>query len=98
MGPVRIWQALVEGGKASLFVAALTGAVGILIGVLALTGIGIRFSYILLEVAGKNLPADASFACCAQRSFWAWPCRSRPLISWLPSSRCRPSRILACRS
>jgi TRAP transporter 4TM/12TM fusion protein len=56
MGPSRIWQALVEGGKASLFVAALTGAVGILIGVLALTGIGIRFSYILLEVAGKNLP------------------------------------------
>jgi TRAP transporter 4TM/12TM fusion protein len=56
MGPLRIWRALVEGGKASLFVAALTGAVGILIGVLALTGIGIRFSYILLEVAGKSLP------------------------------------------
>jgi TRAP transporter 4TM/12TM fusion protein len=56
MGPLRIWHALVEGGKASLFVAALTGAVGILIGVLALTGIGIRFSYILLEVAGKSLP------------------------------------------
>ena len=45
-----------EGGKASLYVAALTGAVGILIGVLALTGIGIRFSYILVDVAGKNLP------------------------------------------
>ena len=56
MGPIQIWRALVEGGRASLFVAALTGAVGILIGVLALTGIGIRFSYILLEVAGKNLP------------------------------------------
>jgi TRAP transporter 4TM/12TM fusion protein len=56
MGPLQIWRALVEGGKASLFVAALTGAVGILIGVLALTGIGIRFSYILLEVAGKSLP------------------------------------------
>jgi TRAP transporter 4TM/12TM fusion protein len=56
MGPRQIWKALVEGGKASLFVAALTGAVGILIGVLALTGIGIRFSYILLEVAGKSLP------------------------------------------
>jgi TRAP transporter 4TM/12TM fusion protein len=56
MGPRRIWEALVEGGKASLFVAALTGAVGVLIGVLALTGIGIRFSYILLELAGKNLP------------------------------------------
>jgi TRAP transporter 4TM/12TM fusion protein len=56
MGPLQIWQALVEGGKASLFVAALTGAVGILIGVLALTGIGIRFSYILVELAGKNIP------------------------------------------
>jgi TRAP transporter 4TM/12TM fusion protein len=56
LGPTRIWGALVEGGKASLFVAALTGAVGILIGVLALTGIGIRFSYILVDVAGKNLP------------------------------------------
>jgi TRAP transporter 4TM/12TM fusion protein len=56
LGPARIWTALVEGGKASLYVAALTGAVGVLIGVLALTGIGIRFSYILVEVAGKNLP------------------------------------------
>ncbi len=36
--------------------AALTGAVGILIGVLALTGIGIRFSYVLVELAGGNLP------------------------------------------
>ena len=56
LGPARIWEALVEGGKASLYVAALTGAVGVLIGVLALTGIGIRFSYILVDVAGKNLP------------------------------------------
>ena len=56
LGPARIWEALVEGGKASLYVAALTGAVGILIGVLALTGIGIRFSYVLVELAGGNLP------------------------------------------
>jgi TRAP transporter 4TM/12TM fusion protein len=56
LGPARIWEALVEGGKASLFVAALTGAVGILIGVLALTGIGIRFSYVLVELAGGSLP------------------------------------------
>jgi TRAP transporter 4TM/12TM fusion protein len=56
MGPQRIWRTLVEGGKASLYVAALTGAVGVLIGVLALTGIGIKFSYILVELAGKSLP------------------------------------------
>jgi TRAP transporter 4TM/12TM fusion protein len=65
MGPRRIWEAMVEGGKASLFVAALTGAVGILIGVLALTGIGIRFSYILLEVAGKSLPLTLLLLACA---------------------------------
>jgi TRAP transporter 4TM/12TM fusion protein len=65
MGPVQIWQALVEGGKASLFVAALTGAVGVLIGVLALTGIGIRFSYILLEVAGKSLPLTLLLLACS---------------------------------
>jgi TRAP transporter 4TM/12TM fusion protein len=51
----EIWQALVSGGKDCLFVAALTGAVGVLIGVLALTGIAIRFSYILVELAGQNL-------------------------------------------
>jgi TRAP transporter 4TM/12TM fusion protein len=56
MGPNRVWQALVDGGKASLYVAALTGAVGVLIGVLALTGIGIKFSYILIELGGKSLP------------------------------------------
>jgi TRAP transporter 4TM/12TM fusion protein len=56
MGPRAIWRALVAAGKASLYVAALTGAVGVLIGVLALTGIGIKFSYILVELAGKSLP------------------------------------------
>jgi len=65
MGPLQIWQALVEGGKASLFVAALTGAVGVLIGVLALTGIGIRFSYILLEVAGTSLPLTLVLLACS---------------------------------
>jgi TRAP transporter 4TM/12TM fusion protein len=55
MGLREIWGALVNGGKDCLFVAALTGAVGVLIGVLALTGIAIRFSHILVELAGQNL-------------------------------------------
>lgn len=56
MGPVQIWQALVDGGKACTFVAAATGAVGIIVGILALTGIGIRFSSVVLTIAGQNLP------------------------------------------
>ncbi len=55
MGWCEIWDALVAGGKDCLFVAALTGAVGILIGVLALTGIAVKFSYILVDLAGQNL-------------------------------------------
>ncbi len=55
MGPLQVWQALVDGGKACTFVGAATGTVGIIIGVLALTGIGIKFSTIMLTLAGKNL-------------------------------------------
>lgn len=55
MGPLEVWQALVDGGKACTFVGAATGAVGIIIGVLALTGIGIKFSTIMLTLAGTNL-------------------------------------------
>ena len=55
MGPAEIWQALVNAGKNCLFVAALTGCVGVLIGVLSLTGIIIRFPYLLVELAGQNI-------------------------------------------
>ena len=55
MGWLEIWQALVGAGRNSLFVAALTGAVGILMGVLALTGIVSRVPYILTAFVNQNL-------------------------------------------
>jgi TRAP transporter 4TM/12TM fusion protein len=55
MGLPQIWGALVDAGKNSLFVAALTGTVGILIGVLSLTGIVIRFPYLLVDLAGQSI-------------------------------------------
>ncbi|OGQ79685.1 MAG: hypothetical protein A3F90_18685 [Deltaproteobacteria bacterium RIFCSPLOWO2_12_FULL_60_19] len=55
MGVKEIWEALVGTGKNCLFVAALVGAVGVLIGVLSLTGIVIRFPYVLVDLAGENL-------------------------------------------
>jgi TRAP transporter 4TM/12TM fusion protein len=55
MGLPQIWQALVTTGRNSLFVAALAGAVGILIGVLSLTGIVIRFPYLLVDLAGQSV-------------------------------------------
>src|SRR5262245_20342481 len=65
MGPTRIWEALVEAGKQCLFVAALTGAVGILIGVLSLTGIIVRFPYILVDLAGQNMLLTIALIACA---------------------------------
>ncbi|HXK28156.1 MAG TPA: TRAP transporter fused permease subunit [Candidatus Binatia bacterium] len=65
MGLPQIWQALVDTGKNSLFVAALTGAVGILIGVLSLTGIIIRFPYLLVDLAGQSILLTIALIACA---------------------------------
>ena len=65
MGPNEIWQALVNTGKNCLFVAALTGAVGVLIGVLSLTGIIIRFPYMLVELAGQSILITIFLITCA---------------------------------
>jgi TRAP transporter 4TM/12TM fusion protein len=65
MGPAQIWLALVEAGKQCLFVAALVGAVGVLIGVLSLTGIVIRFPYLLVDLAGNSILLTIGLIACA---------------------------------
>ena len=65
MGPREIWEGLVEAGKNCLFVAALTGCVGVLIGVLSLTGIVIRFPYMLVELAGQSVLITIALIACA---------------------------------
>jgi TRAP transporter 4TM/12TM fusion protein len=65
MGPVQVWLALVEAGKQCLFVAALVGAVGVLIGVLSLTGIVIRFPYLLVDLAGNSILLTIGLIACA---------------------------------
>jgi TRAP transporter 4TM/12TM fusion protein len=52
-----VWQALVDGGRSAAFVGAVTGAVGIIIGIVALTGIGIRFSTLVIVLSGQSLIA-----------------------------------------
>lgn len=48
-------QALEGGGKAMMSVATACACSGILIGVISLTGIGLKFSNTLLEISGGNL-------------------------------------------
>lgn len=55
MGPLAIWEALVQGSRSSLIVGTTAGAIGIVIGVFSLTGLGLKFSNIVISLAGDSL-------------------------------------------
>lgn len=53
--PPRLWKTLVDGGTDVLSVAATCATAGIIVGVVTLTGLGLKFSIIILSLAGSNL-------------------------------------------
>jgi TRAP transporter 4TM/12TM fusion protein len=55
MGPKEIVQALFLSAKNSLIIGATAGVVGIIVGVTTQTGLGIKFSSIVLSFSGGNL-------------------------------------------
>jgi len=56
MGPRELLDALVSGARNSLTVGATAGVIGIIIGVVTMTGLGIKFSAIVLSLSGGILP------------------------------------------
>ncbi|TJZ91748.1 TRAP transporter permease [Paracoccus gahaiensis] len=64
MGPKRIFQALEMGAKMSIQLVAVCAAAGIIVGVIALTGVGARFSSLLLTIADQNQYLAMFFAMC----------------------------------
>ncbi|PWG64348.1 TRAP transporter permease [Spiribacter halobius] len=54
MGPLAIGRALRLGGEMSIQIIAVCAAAGIIVGVISLTGVGARFSSLLLELAGVS--------------------------------------------
>lgn len=56
MGPYEIWDALLIGARATLVIGATVGVIGIIIGSIALTGIGLRFSDMIFSLSGGFLP------------------------------------------
>jgi len=56
MGPRELLDALILGARNSLTVGATAGVIGIIIGVVAMTGLGIKFSSIVLSLSGGILP------------------------------------------
>jgi TRAP transporter 4TM/12TM fusion protein len=54
LGPRRLAGALANGARGTLAVAATTATAGIIVGVVTLTGLGLRISGIVVSVAGGN--------------------------------------------
>ena len=64
MGPKQILYAFEIAARMSLQLVAVCAAAGIIVGVIALTGIGTRFSSMLLGLAGQNQLVALFFAMC----------------------------------
>lgn len=54
MGPARLFLALDQGARMVLQLVAVCATAGIIVGVIALTGIGARFSTVLLSLADQS--------------------------------------------
>ncbi len=55
MGVPEIWEAILTGSRNTLIIGATVGVIGIIVGSIALTGIGLKFSDIIISLAGGNL-------------------------------------------
>jgi len=64
MGPKQVFQALDIGAKMSVQMVAVCAAAGIIVGVIALTGVGARFSALLLSIADQSQLLAMFFAMC----------------------------------
>ncbi|BBD07196.1 TRAP transporter permease [Desulfovibrio ferrophilus] len=51
MGPKEIWEATTAGARATLVIGATVGVIGIIVGTIGLTGIGLKFSNIIIQLA-----------------------------------------------
>ena len=64
MGPRAILHALALASRMSIQIIAVCACAGIIVGVIALTGVGARFSSLLLQIAGQNELLALFFAMC----------------------------------
>lgn len=57
MGIKEIWEAILTGANNTLIIGATLGVIGIIVGTIALTGVGLKFSDIIISLAQGNLLA-----------------------------------------
>jgi TRAP transporter 4TM/12TM fusion protein len=65
MTPRRVWEALAAGATGVLPVAATTAAAGIIVAVVTLTGLGLKVSSIIVDLAGGRLLLAALYSAVA---------------------------------
>ncbi|MCW2904504.1 MAG: C4-dicarboxylate transporter permease [Streptosporangiaceae bacterium] len=63
--PARLWHALMQGSLGVLPVTAVCAVAGIIVGVVTLTGLGLKMSDIVVTLAAGNLGLTALFAALA---------------------------------
>jgi TRAP transporter 4TM/12TM fusion protein len=56
MGWRQIRDAMIEGARNTLIIGATVGVIGIIVGTISLSGIGLRFSEIIISLSGGHLP------------------------------------------
>ncbi len=55
MGIKEIWEAIQDGARNTLIIGATLGVIGIIVGIISLSGVGLKFSDIIISLAGGNL-------------------------------------------
>jgi TRAP transporter 4TM/12TM fusion protein len=55
MGPRAIWGAIQLGARNNLIIGATLGVIGVIVGVISLTGMGLKFSDLVISMAGDSL-------------------------------------------
>lgn len=55
MGPKEIWEAIQTGARNTLIIGATVGVIGVIVGVISLTGMGLKFSDLIIALAGDSL-------------------------------------------
>jgi TRAP transporter 4TM/12TM fusion protein len=56
MGPKEVLNAMIEGARNTLIIGATVGVIGIIVGTIQLTGIGLKFSQIIIDLSFGYLP------------------------------------------
>ena len=65
MGPKRVFEALVDGARGVLPIAATCAAAGVIVAVVSLTGLGLKLSSLIVDAAGGSLALTALFSAVA---------------------------------